>query len=236
MPEGYRIYAIGDIHGRDDLLGPLLGKIEAELHSARTTRSIFVFLGDLIDRGPFSAEVIQRLSSYKHENVKSVFLQGNHEEAFLRVLNGEPDLLHNWLRFGGDAFVRSYGLGADDLRRQPEEKAIAAIRSAVPSEHVHFLRRFHDSFRAGDYFFAHAGARPGIPLDQQTPADLRWIRAPFLEHAGPHEAVVVHGHTITETIDERPHRIGIDTGAYKTGILTALALEGTDRWTLEATL
>jgi serine/threonine protein phosphatase 1 len=233
VPPGYRIYAVGDIHGELGLLDQLIDRIERDVAERKPKRCVLVFLGDLIDRGPDSAAVVERLRTYRHPAVRTVFISGNHEEVLLRILAGEDSLVPSWLRFGGLECATSYGLGPD-LPTLPQDVAGSRIRSAVPEAHRTFLDGFVDSFRAGDYLFVHAGVRPGLPLDRQVPEDLRWIRSPFLEWPGPHEAMIVHGHTISSEIEELPGRIGIDTGAYRHGKLTAVALERADRWYLQA--
>ena len=152
----------------------------------------------------------------------------------LRILDGESLLVPDWLRFGGAECLHSYGADPDRLRRMAPGRALETIRSAIPDSHVEFLRSFDDTFRAGDYLFVHAGIRPGIPLAEQAASELRWIREPFLTEGVDHGFLVVHGHTIHEQVDERVNRIGIDTGAYRYGLLTALALEGSERWYLQA--
>ena len=234
VPKGHRLYAVGDVHGHDDLLAELLGKIEDDIASRAGAKVTLIFLGDLIDRGPKSAQVVERLRTYHPLGVRVEFLSGNHEEVLLRILNGEGDLLGDWLRFGGVQCVRSYGLSSSALAKMPVDKAIDKLRSAIPKEHQAFLASFGDTFRAGDYLFVHAGIRPGVPLGEQAQSDLRWIRGPFLDHPGRHEAMVVHGHTIRMEVEEGPGRIGIDTGAYVHGVLTAIGLEGDQRWYLQA--
>jgi len=236
LPDGYRLYAIGDVHGRDDLLAELLARIETDSSKRRAARCIIVFLGDLIDRGPASAAVIERLRTYRPEGTRLVFLAGNHEEVLLRILDGDRELVPDWLRFGGAECIRSYGVDPERLRRMPPEQAVETIRSAIPAAHADFLRGFDDTFRAGDYLFVHAGIRPGVPLAEQARSDLRWIRQPFLTDQTEHGFVVVHGHTIREKVDDCGNRIGIDTGAYRFGVLTALGLEAADRWYLQAML
>jgi len=226
---GMRAYAVGDIHGRLDLLEELLDQIEADLRSSSARRNFIVFLGDFIDRGPESRGVIERLRSYDPRNAEPVFLAGNHEEFFLRVLQGEKSILDNWLKYGGLECVESYGLDATRLIAMEEEAALRALREAVPQAHVEFLRKLSDTFRFGDYLFVHAGIRPGVPLEAQDPRDLRWIREPFLEDRIDHGFIVVHGHTVVDEVAERPNRIGIDTGAYRTGRLTAAIIEGDKR-------
>lgn len=236
LPDGYRLYAIGDVHGRDDLLADLLATIEADSSERRPAKRIIVFLGDLIDRGPASAAVVERLRSYRPADAHVIFLAGNHEEVLLRILDGDEELVADWLRFGGAECLRSYGVDPGELRRMSPERAVETIRSAIPAAHAEFMRRFDDTFRAGDYLFVHAGIRPGVPLAAQVRSDLRWIREPFLTDRAEHGFVVVHGHTIRKQIEDCGNRIGIDTGAYRFGVLSALGLEGTDRWYLQAPL
>ncbi|MEO7278197.1 MAG: metallophosphoesterase family protein [Sphingomicrobium sp.] len=227
---GLRAYAIGDIHGRLDLLDQLLEAIEKDLARRPVRRVMLVFVGDLIDRGPASAQVVERLRTYRHRHVRTVFLLGNHEEVLLRILGGNTELITKWRTFGGAECLQSYGVNPRDFAALDEAGQLAAVRSAVPSSHVEFLESFVDTCRFGDYLFVHAGIRPGVDLDQQRQSDLRWIREPFLLDDTDHGFVVVHGHTITTGIEERPNRIGIDTGAYRSGVLTALAIEGSKRW------
>jgi len=226
---GARAYAIGDIHGRLDLLNELLAKIEAEVASRPQRRTWAVFLGDLIDRGPESAGVIERLRTWRPAHVRPVFLAGNHEEVFLSILAGNAAILPNWLKFGGAECAASYGVDPDLLRRVEDEEAISLLRAKVPRAHREFLESFADTFAFGDYLFVHAGIRPGVAIEEQDPADLRWIRDHFLNDAQDHGCVVVHGHTISRGVDERSNRIGIDTGAYRSGVLTALAIEDAER-------
>lgn len=233
LPDGFRLYAVGDVHGRDDLLADLLAKIDEDSGARGPAQRIIVFLGDLIDRGPNSAQVIDRLRNYRRGNVRTVFLLGNHEEVLLRILSGDASPIRSWLKFGGAECLQSYGVDPKPVALQEDGQALATIRSAIPAEHQQFLRQFVDTCRFGDYLFVHAGIRPGVPMEQQMQSDLRWIREPFLMDETDHGCVVVHGHTISPRVEERPNRIGLDTGAYRTGILTALAIEGTERWYLD---
>ena len=228
-PRGALIYAVGDIHGRLDLLDTLLAKIERDLADRPSRRTILVFLGDLIDRGPESRGVVERLRTYRRPGVRTVFLAGNHEEVLLRLLAGESGILSSWLSFGGAECLKSYAIDPAEIRAMSEAEGLAAIASAFPAEHLGFIESFADTLRLGDYLFVHAGIRPGLDLALQSQSDLRWIRSPFLDDDSDHGFVVVHGHTIVEEVVERPNRIGIDTGAYRTGVLTALALDGPDR-------
>jgi serine/threonine protein phosphatase 1 len=230
---GWRAYAIGDIHGRLDLLEELLAKVHGDIASRPSRKVLLVFVGDLIDRGPNSAQVVERLRTYDHPGVRTMFLLGNHEEVLLRILGGEADLITKWRWFGGTECLNSYGVDTNRLASLSDEDALALIREAIPSDHIEFLEGFDDSCRFGDYLFVHAGIRPGIEIDQQRQSDLRWIREPFLFDETDHGFVVVHGHTIRPEVEIRPNRIGIDTGAYKSGILTALAIEGSRSWLLD---
>ena len=193
-----------------------------------------MFLGDLIDRGPASAEVLERLRTYSPSRASPHFIMGNHEEVMLRVLAGEAELLPSWLRFGGAETLRSYGIDPRDLRGLPSDELVRHLNDAVPAAHIEFLETFADSITFGTYLFVHAGIRPGVDLAEQSQSDLRWIREPFLGDSTDHGFVVVHGHTITNEVEVTPNRIGIDTGAFRTGTLTALAIEGNRRWLLQA--
>lgn len=230
----HRAYAVGDVHGRLDLLDLLLARIHADMEQRPPRDTVLVFVGDLIDRGPSSAGVVERLRTYSHPRVRPVFLLGNHEEVLLRILEGDASLIASWLKFGGAECFRSYGGDPGALERMAGGEAVDAVRRAVPDQHVEFLRGFGDTFRFGDYLFVHAGIRPGIPLEEQRQSDLRWIREPFLLDDTDHGFVVVHGHTIALKVEERTNRIGIDTGAFATGVLTALGIEGSDRWFIDA--
>lgn len=232
-PPGHRAYAIGDIHGRLDLLDRLLEKIEQDRARREPRKTSIIFLGDLVDRGPESRQVVERLRTYRPKGAKAVFLLGNHEEVLLRCLSGEEGFLDDWFAFGGEECMTSYGLDPARFRKGTERARLKRLRSAFPSIHAEFLRGFVDTVRFGDYLFVHAGVRPGVPLEEQRQQDLRWIRQPFLDHDGDLGAMVVHGHSITPTVELRTNRIGIDTGAYHSGILTALGLEGTERWILD---
>jgi serine/threonine protein phosphatase 1 len=232
-PRGCRAYAVGDIHGRLDLLESLLELIEADLESRPIRKSVLVFLGDVIDRGPDSRGVVEKIRTYRHHAMRHYCLAGNHEEVLLRLLAGERGILDSWLKYGGAECLRSYGGDPESLADLDEQAALGLIKRAIPEVHAGFIASFADTMTFGDYLFVHAGIRPGIDLSLQSQSDLRWIRAPFLDHEGQHGFVVVHGHTITDGVESRHNRIGIDTGAYRTGVLTALVVEGEERRTLD---
>jgi serine/threonine protein phosphatase 1 len=230
---GWRAYVVGDIHGRLDLLESILSKIHHDLERRRRRKTLLVFVGDLIDRGPNSSQVLERLRTYRREGVRPAFLLGNHEEVLLRILKGDAELISKWRWFGGSETLQSYGVDPASLSGLTGEPAVAAVRNAIPAAHLEFLESFDDSLRFGDFLFVHAGIRPGIEIEQQRQTDLRWIREPFLFDETDHGFVVVHGHTITPRVDVRSNRIGIDTGAYRTGVLTALAIEDSQTWFLD---
>src|SRR5688500_16013976 len=226
---GARAYAIGDIHGRLDLLDILLARIEADIAARPPKRTLLIFLGDLIDRGPESAGVVERLRNYRPSRAKPIFLAGNHEEVLLRMLAGEKNILPSWMKYGGVQCAHGYGLDSEALKRLDEEASSRLLKAKVPRAHREFLESFADTSRFGDYLFVHAGIRPGFALEEQDRFDLRWIREPFLTDAKDHGFIVVHGHTIVGRVEERPNRIAIDTGAYHSGVLTALVVEDDTR-------
>jgi serine/threonine protein phosphatase 1 len=226
IPSGIRVYAVGDIHGRADVLAELLKLIDQDLEARPNMRSIEVFLGDYIDRGPHSRQVLDLLIARRQQRV-AVFLKGNHETCAYQVLSN-PSVLSDWLQIGGINTLLSYGIDPSgcDRDQQAQQVVAAAFRQALPDSHYRFLQELALSFSCGDYFFVHAGVRPGIPLVRQSEQDLIWIREEFLLHEEDFGKVVVHGHSPTNLPDIRPNRINIDTGAYATGRLTCLVLEG----------
>lgn len=227
VPPGMRVYAVGDIHGRADLLDQLLEQISHDRGVRVAKRTVLIFLGDYIDRGPSSAEVIDRLIQLgRDESIEPYFLMGNHEEVLLRIMGGEVELAIDWLRFGGRQCLASYGLNADEFAKLEPSQIVSALKSAIPRRHREFLAGLDDTARVGDYLFVHAGLRPGMSLSAQSQNDMRWIRSPFLENTdADYGFMVVHGHTVAPEVERRPNRIGIDTGAYQSGRLTALVLE-----------
>lgn len=232
IPEGQRVYAIGDVHGRLDLFDALVAAVEADDAKRGPAESTIILLGDLVDRGPDSAGVI-RAARELMQRRKVRILLGNHEEMFLDALESE-EVLRHFLRYGGRETVLSYPIDPAAYHRAELAEALTLIQAAVPQQDIAFMRSFEDQVRIGDYLFVHAGIRPDVPLEDQRVADLRWIREPFLSHRESFGPVVVHGHTIFGKPDFTANRIGIDTGAYKSGRLTALGLEGTQRWLIEA--
>ena len=224
LPEGTRIYAFGDIHGRLDLLDEVIARIDADMAKHPASNAISVFLGDYIDRGPDSKRVLERLISYCVAQ-PTVCLMGNHE-AYLREFLNNPDILSVWRRYGGLNTLLSYGLTPTRKTEAQEHRKLASdLNSLLPSSHRGFLSSLKEYFICGDFFFVHAGVRPGISFAEQSEDDLLWIREDFLLCEDDFGKVVVHGHTPVLEPDVRPNRINIDTGAYATGRLTCLVLE-----------
>lgn len=237
VPDGTVVWAVGDIHGRLDLLQPLVEAIVADLHPSAATRKVVIFLGDYIDRGPDSRGVLRFLAGLPVvEGVEWRFLKGNHEQAMLEFLD-DPSAGARWCEYGGDRALRSYGLRVPELAHRIDAwaRVAADLRHKLTVGEKAFLENLELSITMGDYFFAHAGARPGVALDRQSPKDLMWIRQPFLDSRTAFERVIVHGHTPTTAVHADQRRIGIDTKAYDTGVLSALRLEGDERSLLRAT-
>ena len=229
---GERVYCIGDVHGRHDLLVAIHRMIERDAAGFDGGRTV-VYLGDLVDRGMDSREVVEELLRRPLPDCESVFLMGNHEQTMLDFLS-HPEQAADWLSWGGRETLASYGVRLPLGMEKPDVVEIRdELLSRIPEDHVEFLRSMPFSHASGDYLFVHAGIRPGVPLQEQSDSDLLWIRNEFLEDDREHGFVVVHGHTITDDVHVKPNRIGIDTGAYCTGVLTCLVLEGTDRRTLQ---
>ena len=232
MPSGQRVYAVGDIHGRLDLFEALVAAIEADDVARAPAETLIVLLGDLVDRGADSKGVIEFARELQQRRPVRI-LAGNHEEMFLRSLS-DIETFRHFIRHGGRETLLSYGINHGQFQAASMEEAQQLASEAVPADHLAFLESFEDMIQLGDYLFVHAGIDPRVPLDQQRRRDLRWIREPFLSHDGSHGVVVVHGHTICDEPEDCGNRIGIDTGAFMSGRLTALILEGTARCYLEA--
>ncbi len=232
VPDGERWYVVGDVHGRNDLFSALIEGIEDDDAAAAPATTTVVLLGDLVDRGPDSAGVVRAARAWAER--RSVrFLAGNHEEMFLDSFDDRETLRH-FLRHGGRETLLSYGLPPEDYQRMRIEDVQEAMQALVPAADRAFLASFEEYIVAGDYAFVHAGIDPARPLDQQRRSDMLWIRERFLRHEEPLSHVIVHGHTIFDDVIDTQHRIGIDTGAFKTGRLTALVLEGETRRRIQA--
>jgi len=227
VPEGTRYYVIGDIHGCNDLFESLIMAIEEEAKAAPDLEVKVVLLGDLVDRGPDSRMVIANARDWQARRDVQI-LAGNHEEMFLQSFDNTKVLRH-FIRHGGRDTILSYGVPESTYNNASLEELQELIREYVPKKDRKFLASFDEMLTAGDYVFVHAGIKPGVELAEQSREDLLWIREKFLDHEGAHPLHVVHGHTIFEDIDVKRNRIGIDTGAFRFGRLTALVLEGANQ-------
>ena len=238
VPPGTLVWTVGDVHGRLDLLRPLLSAILEDFDRGAETRKVLIFLGDYVDRGPESKGVIDLLCRLADDGpVETIFLRGNHEDRMAAFLE-DPGIGPTWCDYGGREALRSYGVTAPADRADKDAWAAASaeFNAAVSDRHRTFLRDLRFSVSVGDYFFVHAGARPGVPLDQQSRHDMMWIRQTFLDDGRAFEKIVVHGHTPTDDIQSDHRRIGLDTGAYATGVLTAVRLEGAERAALQTAM
>jgi len=232
VPSGERVYAVGDVHGRADLFEELIEVIERDDAGRGQAHTTVVLLGDLIDRGHDSAAVVALARAWGQRR-EVEFIKGNHEEMLL-VSREDTDAMRGFLKFGGLETILSYGIDPQVAASAEMEDLQRLMNEAIPQEDYDFLDGFKKLVRIGDYLFVHAGVRPDTPLEHQLGRDCRWIREPFLSHRGDFGAFVVHGHTITPEPDVCTNRIGIDTGAFVHGTLTAIGLQGEDRWFLKA--
>jgi len=234
-PQGTVVYAVGDIHGRSDLLETLLRGIEQHSQGRQAARFVVVFLGDYLSRGSDSRAVVEQVMSWRSSRPAStevIALQGNHEDLALRFLQGEMEAGRHWFDYDGLDALADYGVVAVDPGAR-DDGSLQFLRErfaeALPQEHLAFLQALAISHREQDYHFVHAGVRPGVTLAEQNAHDQKWIRKRFLESDADHGAIVVHGHSIVPTPQVRHNRIAIDTGAYASGVLTCLVLEGIQR-------
>lgn len=232
LPPGRRLYCIGDIHGRLDLLQELHDLIRADAAGFGGSPGV-VYLGDYIDRGAQSKQVLDLLIEQPLAGFDAVHLLGNHEQAMLDFL-AHPQAAAAWLNFGGQAALLSYGVGIGRLQMgTPVELLRDELEQKLPPAHLDFLASCRLLHCEGSYCFAHAGIRPGVALETQAAEDLLWIRDEFTRSRANHGWIVVHGHSIAEEAEILPNRIGIDTGAFCTGLLTALVLEGGEQRLLQ---
>ena len=224
IPDNIRIYAIGDIHGRLDLLERIIRKIDDSLIRSPAENAFEIYLGDYIDRGPHSRQVLNRLI-LRGAARRAIFLKGNHE-AYLTQFLQDPATLREWRHFGGLETLMSYGLKPSLTADASEEcELVRALEAALPKSHREFLGKLRLSTDCGDFFFVHAGVRPRVPLNAQCEADLLWIRDDFLLFEEDFGKIIVHGHTPVREPDVRSNRINIDTGAYATGRLSCIMIE-----------
>jgi serine/threonine protein phosphatase 1 len=230
IPEGHRVYAIGDVHGEAALFESLMSIIERDSVNRGSAITSIVLLGDVIDRGRRSADLLEILM--RAEQDRLTILKGNHEAAFVAGYRGNERAFDFWLRHGGDTTLQSFGVENTDNREV--EDLMEAGQTVISKVVIDWLDALPMTKIIGDYFFVHAGIRPGVDLEHQSADDLLWIREPFISSRRNHGKVVVHGHTVEASpVRLGGRRIGIDTGAYRTGVLTALGLQGSDQWTLQ---
>lgn len=230
VADGRRVYAVGDIHGRADLLERLHDLIRADVAAAPARRNVLVYVGDYIDRGTDSFGVVELLIERPLEGFEAIHLKGNHEGFLLDFLDDES-VAGIWAANGGLETLRSYGVDPLEvaLGTSERKKTQRALVAALPLHHLAFFHTLKSQHVEGDYVFVHAGIRPGVPLAEQREKDLLWIRDEFLSCDSFFPKVVVHGHTSRRMLDVRSNRIGIDTRAYHSNHLTCLVLDGTDR-------
>ena len=226
VPQGTRVYAIGDVHGRADLLCELHRSITEHAQRFPVARNALIYLGDLIDRGPESRSVIELLLDQPLLGFEQFHLRGNHDDCLARFLD-HPGIGELWLSHGGNDTLRSYGVLPPRSLSDWREilRAQRQLREAMPRKHVNFFHSLRHAHVEGDYFFVHAGVRPGVALEHQLWEDLLWIGDEFLKSKRDHGKVIVHGHTVTATPVVRPNRIGIDTGAFVSGRLTCVVIQ-----------
>lgn len=233
VPPHTRYYVIGDIHGRLDLYEAMIGAIEYDAAGASGTEIRIILLGDLVDRGPDSAGVLARTRAWQTQRNVRV-LAGNHEEMFLKSFT-RPEALRHFVKHGGRETLLSFGFSTKQLRNLDIDELFALLPRLIPQSERDYIAAFEDIIIAGDYAFVHAGIDPERPINEQKRSDLLWIRERFLSHSGPLPKVIVHGHTIFDRVMDCGNRIGIDTGAFRSGVLTALVLEGGQRRVMQAT-
>ncbi len=234
VPDGTRVYAIGDVHGRADLLHQMHERIIEDAAGHDVRRRVVIYLGDYIDRGLQSRAVLDLLSSQPLEGFESVHIKGNHEDYLLRFLD-DASICADWFDIGGKATLYSYGVSIPNaILDEPSKAALQeALRRSLPVRHLEFLRNLKPYHVEGDYAFVHAGIRPGVPLDEQSSDDLMWIRQTFLDSKADHGKMIVHGHSNETMPRHYPNRICVDTAAYATGILSCLVLQGTEHSILQ---
>lgn len=236
VPAGERVYAVGDVHGRLDLLTRLVARIDEHDRARPPAATTLIFIGDLVDRGPDSAGVLRLVRALRDAGRFRVrLIKGNHEEILLSAAQGSARATRALVEIGGDATIRSFGITDEEAESGGFADLANLLRARIPAEDVALLDQSEDLIEIGDYAFVHAGIRPGVALADQNVKDLRWIRREFLNSTRRHGKIIVHGHTVTPDIEERPNRLGLDTGAFASGRLSAVGLEGDRRWFLAAT-
>jgi serine/threonine protein phosphatase 1 len=229
VPEGVRLYAIGDIHGRADLLRALLEAMQRDAESFDGERIIQVFLGDYIDRGMQSREVIDLLLTPAPDGVERIFLRGNHEQTLLDCLQN-PSILRDWMQYGGLPTLASYGVNVPaNVAQNAADELQARFAKALPKEHLRFFEGLLSDYTIGDYYCVHAGVRPHVALNKQREQDKLWIREPFLSHSKLFEKYILHGHSPLEKAEILPNRANLDVNNAQQPTLCALRAQGAQR-------
>lgn len=236
VPEGVRLYAIGDIHGRADVLEALLCEMQRDAADFDGERIIQVFLGDYIDRGMQSREVINLLLAPPADGVERIFLRGNHEQTLLDFLHN-PAVLRDWMQYGGLPTLASYSVSVPaNILQNAAEELQASFAQALPEQHLRFFEDLRVDYTIGDYYCVHAGVRPHIALSKQIEKDKLWIREPFLSHTKPFEKYIVHGHSPLEVAEIWPNRANLDVNNAPQPTLSALRVQGAQRSLIVAQL
>lgn len=234
LPPGTRVYAVGDIHGEARLLSRLLQQVADDARERGPADTKLIVLGDFIDRGPGAADLLHHFAKLVDPNL--VILKGNHEAVLVRAYDGDEQVLTDWIGFGGASTLMGLGISSAMLRSGDAAMILAALRASLHADVIEWLDSLPLWSSLGDYFFVHAGVRPGIKLLEQRDEDLLWIREPFIAGRHRFEKIVVHGHTIESGVPKLGgYRIGLDTGAHEHGTLTALGLEADRQWLIQVT-
>jgi serine/threonine protein phosphatase 1 len=235
VPEGMRVYAVGDIHGRSGLLEKMLEAIARDASEHKGVQVVEVFLGDYIDRGMHSRAVIDQLLAPSPNGHQRICLLGNHEETLLNFL-ADPTQLRQWANFGGYATLASYGIPIPASMNAETMVALRdQLRQNLPPAHVDFLQQLQLTYQLGDYLFVHAGILPEQPLEKQSRANVLWIRNAFLNYTGYFDYYVVHGHSPVAEPDIRTNRANLDVSGAPVESLCCLVMQGTQRRPLVVT-
>lgn len=229
---GERVYAVGDIHGRLDLFQRLLERLEDDSARRRSDTTALVVLGDVIDRGPYSRQLLELLFEVQRTTDRVILLCGNHEELLLHSAAGSGIAQAVWVENGGMATLESYGLDPTTFLERPAKERGSLLTATIGEEVLDWLAQLPLVYRSGDYFFCHAGVRPGVPLDTQQREDLLWIRDEFLRDKRDHNAVIVHGHSEVSRVEFQGNRINVDTAAHRSGVLSAIGVEDSLIWVI----
>lgn len=224
LPPSKRLVAIGDVHGRWDLLSTLIRAINAKISTLPDKQAKLIVLGDFIDRGPGSSQVVELLRKASGHYANFVVLRGNHEESFIAAAHGDGHAQKLWLTHGGQAMLQSFGI-EPPYEREDSFSFAARLREGIGIDVLEWMMDLPVQLYEPPYFFCHAGIRPGVPLHKQDQQDMLWIRREFMESTLDHKAIIVHGHNVVKDVQVHTNRISLDTGAYRSGNLSAAILD-----------